>query len=520
MKKILLGLSAFIFLTGMLCLSAAPAFAAQVAISQSGPSLAIDQNATVSDAEWQLISDGVALPNSDSTPGNIGLVFEYKDADNYYYVNFATAQASTLAGLYKVTNGVPAQLVSYPGAINLNQSYHLEARKKSGNVKIYLNGTYLYKAADTETAPMHLGVLALNANATFNNTTLKTASTTSLNPTPVTTNLPPPVIDPEQSLPTPSDPNPVLSTGRQVTVSNSAELKTAIQNAQPGDTITMADGNYTGSMLAGNYTGSFAITASGTAENPITLVGSRNAVIDGDGIGGHYGLYLYGASYWNLQGFTVSSASKGIVLDGSSHNFLLGVKVVNVGQEAVHFRAFSLYNVIKNSEIIGTGKKSAQYGEGVYVGSANSNWGTYTGGQADTSNRNIVVGNSFADFTAEAIDIKEGSAGAYIANNTFEGSSISGQNSADSWIDVKGNYNLLENNIGTNTLLDGFQVHNVLAGWGANNAFRSNIANVNASGYGFNVVTGAMTLNNVVYCSNEVIGAGSGLSNIACTPGQ
>jgi hypothetical protein len=161
--------------------------------------------------------------------------------------------------------------------------------------------------------------------------------------------------------------------------------------------------------------------------------------------------------------------------------------------EGVHFRSFSRYNVIKNSQIDGTGKKSPQYGEGVYIGSANSNWATYTSGQPDRSDRNIVVDNTFSNFTAEALDLKEGSIGGYVANNTFEGSALSGQNSADSWVDVKGNYYLIENNTGTNTLNDGFQVHNVYSGWGA-------------IGQG-----------NVVYCSNIANNASSGLSNIACT---
>ncbi len=36
---------------------------------------------------------------------------------------------------------------------------------------------------------------------------------------------------------------------------------------------------------------------------------------------------------------------------------------------------------------------------------------------------------------------------------------MSGVNSADSWIDCKGNRNMISNNIGIFSLLDGFQVH-------------------------------------------------------------
>lgn len=503
-----------------LSLVSTPVFAAVLTISQTGPQAAIDQNVSVTASEWTLKAAATPRANADDTPANVSLIFDYLDAENYYYANFSTADATYVSGIYRVSNGIPTKLLGYANRVNVNQTYTIEVRKKAGEAKLYLNSTYLVKVAAPNTAAAKVGVGTVNSNADFDTITLKTNTTTSLNPTPVTTTLPPPVSDPDQSLPTPSDPVMVVSTGRQVAVGNSTELRAALIDAQPGDTITMADGVYASSMMAGNYTGSFAITTDGTESNPITLQGSRNAIIDGNGIGGRYGLYLYGADYWNLDGFTVANASKGIVLDGSNHAFLNDIRVSNVGQEAVHFRAFSRYNVIKGSEINGTGKKSAQYGEGVYIGSANSNWGTYTGGQPDKSDRNIVINNTFTDFTAEAIDLKEGSTGGYIAGNTFEGSSISGQNSADSWVDAKGNYYLVENNTGTNTLTDGFQVHTVYAGWGANNAFRANTANVNASGYGFNVVSTSMQFGNIIYCSNIVTGAGLGFANVSCTPDQ
>src|SRR5882757_2435734 len=497
-------------LAANLAIGAVPVGATPLTISQGGSNMAIDTGLSVTASEWTLESKyATALPNSDGAVANVSLVFEYTDAENYMYANFSTANGSGLSGVYQVTDGVVTQLLGYANHIVANQAYDIQVRKKSGDAKVYLNNTYLVKVDDASTAPAKVGVAAFNSNASFDTNTLKTTSTANLNLTQVTSVVTPPPTDPSQSLPTPSDPTPTVSTGRQVAVANSAQLKAAMLDAQPGDTITMADGTYTGTMQVGNYYGSFAGTADGTAANPITLVGSRNTVIDGGGTGGHYGLYLVGADYWNLEGFTVANASKGIVLDDSSYDFIDGVKVTNVGQEAVHLRAFSSYNIVRDSEIAGTGKKSPQYGEGVYIGSANSNWGTYTNGQPDRSDRNIVINNAFSDFTAEALDLKEGSTGGYIANNTFEGSSISGQNSADSWVDVKGNYYLLENNVGTNTLLDGFQVHNVYAGWGYNNAFRANTANVNAAGYGFNIVSNAANFGNIVYCSNTATNAAS-----------
>jgi Na+-translocating ferredoxin:NAD+ oxidoreductase RnfG subunit len=49
-----------------------------------------------------------------------------------------------------------------------------------------------------------------------------------------------------------------------------------------------------------------------------------------------------------------------------------------------------------------------------------------------------VVGNTFKRITAENVDVKEETRGTLIAGNRFDGSAISGENFADSVVDVKG----------------------------------------------------------------------------------
>lgn len=93
---------------------------------------------------------------------------------------------------------------------------------------------------------------------------------------------------------------------------------------------------------------------------------------------------------------------------------------------------------------------------------------------------------------------------------------MAGENSADSWVDVKGNGWLIEGNIGTNARLDGFQTHVVANGWGRENVFRANTARINSSGYGFRIHD-ARTTGNVVSCGNVVTAAGEGLANQPCS---
>ncbi len=337
----------------------------------------------------------------------------------------------------------------------------------------------------------------------------------------------------QSSPPVPAAPalDPVAP-GTEVTVTNVTSLIDALNTAHPGMTITMADGRYSGkdakdynakSKPSGTPTspGRFNIRVSGTEAAPITLRGSRNAVLDGGGAGGGYGLNLLGASYWKLQGFTVTEATKGVVLDGSSHVTIDGLYVHDVGQEGIHLRAFSSYNVVTNCLVENTGVKTPSFGEGIYLGSAVSNWGRYTGGKPDTSDYNQVIGNTIRHTGAENIDIKEGTTGGVIQNNSFDAVGMSGS-WADSWVDVKGNNYMITGNRGTvsgpSALKDGFQTHVITTngeslGSGDGNVFVDNIVDLGgATGVGF-WIHNPKTTNNKIDCASNKVTGGSGFAS-------
>ena len=335
--------------------------------------------------------------------------------------------------------------------------------------------------------------------------------------------------------PTPSGvPASTGPVGTEVVVSDAAGLQRALRDAHPGTSIYLEDGVYSGKEVrdpSGQEPGRFVGTASGTAAAPIVVHGSRAAVLDGGGTGGGYALHLKGADYWRLQGFTVQSASKGIVLDGSNHNVIDGVHVTDIGAEGIHFRAFSSDNLLTNSTVDNTGVDSPNFGEGVYLGSARSNWETYSGGAPDNSDRNQIINNTIVDTAAENVDIKEGSSNGVVRANYLGGNRIASKNSADSWIDVKGNGYLIDSNHGVtdprptitgcgdpkgdsgsdkNPFCDGMQVHVILDGWGQNNTFTNNLLEVNAPGSGIWLQNTAVPLHNLIACSNEVTGARAG----------
>lgn len=494
-------------------------------VNQSGGNSNASLNRTpVSAKEWRLNATARAL--STSAIRDFSIIFDYVNETNYYYANFSTVQSDMENGIFRLKDGVQTRLAGFSSTIQADTPYGVEIRKDGTEIKVYNGKTYLAKTKEGITpASMRVGFGTRGGVAEFDDLTVGAeGAVTNPTPDPTPEPNPNPTPDPEPNpdpTPTPPPSTPIPGGGRRVNVSNTDQLTAAIADAKPGDVIELADGTYEGKKKVGNYTGSFAITASGTAEKPIYLKGSHNAVIESGGPGGRYGLYFVGASHWIVQGIKVTNATKGIVLDGSNNNLFDDVVITQTGQEGIHFRAHSSDNTIQNSEVSYTGVRNATYGEGIYFGSANSNWGTYTGGQPDKSDRNKALHNRISFTGAESMDIKEGTTGGVIDGNTINGAGMTGS-WADSWLDVKGNSYTITNNVGENALLDGFQIHVAIKGWGNNNYFANNTANVNGPGYGLSIQSGAT--GTVWKCNNIVRGAASGnavfngKTPFACTP--
>ena len=291
---------------------------------------------------------------------------------------------------------------------------------------------------------------------------------------------------------------------RRVDVTDATALTRALAAARPGDWIHLSPGT---------YHGQFEASAQGTASAGIVVCGPRTAVLDGGGIDAGYGFHLT-ANRWTLSGFTVTNSQKGIVLDGASHAVLRDLAVVGIGDEGVHFRAFSTDDLLEGSIIHDVGRHDAHSGEGVYVGSAVSHWGGFSGGRPDASDRIRIVGNTIGpNTTAESVDIKEGTTGTVVEDNHFDGG---GMTAADSWVDAKGNDALIVGNTGRDTPIDGFQTHVILRGWGDGNRFDRNVADIGSGAYAFRIDPEGR--GNVVTCDNKVTGsAAAGLANVPCS---
>ncbi|MDB6426806.1 right-handed parallel beta-helix repeat-containing protein [Curtobacterium sp. 20TX0008] len=289
------------------------------------------------------------------------------------------------------------------------------------------------------------------------------------------------------------------------TVSTAKALEKALDDARAGAVIRLA---------SGTYTGRFEASAAGSSDAPVTLCGPRDAVLDGGDVEGGYVLHLDGASYWRLEGFTVRNGQKGVMFDDVQHSTVDGLTVTDIGDEGIHLRADSSDNTVRGNSVSRTGLRKPQFGEGIYIGSSKSNWCKVSDCREDRSDRNVVTGNTIADTAAENVDIKEGTTGGTLSDNSFDGVGMQGENHADSWVDVKGNGWTVTGNRGVRSPLDGFQTHELLSGWGTDNTFTDNrvdLGNTDGVAFALRPVEG-----NTVSCDNTVVGSNE-FSTTACT---
>ena len=258
-------------------------------------------------------------------------------------------------------------------------------------------------------------------------------------------------------------------TSNEVYVKNTEELKNALKNAKAGDEIILAEGDY---VYSGDTPKGYMFTSSadGTEENPI-IIRSENpekpAILSGFSTSENYVLDISG-DWWEIKDLKVTNAQKGIILDNSNHTEIINCEVYNIGSEGIHFRDNSSYCLAENCYVHDTGVVSPGYGEAVYVGSAKSTSGYGHDCHYNTI-RNCKLGSNVA---AEHVDIKEYTIGTTVENCTFDGTGMSGENSAKSFVNIKGNDCVIRNNIGyrngCTAIQRAFEQNNVVDGWGQN----------------------------------------------------
>src|SRR6185369_11251558 len=268
-------------------------------------------------------------------------------------------------------------------------------------------------------------------------------------------------------------------------------IQEAIDQAQPGDTIEIADGEYRQDIVS---------KRDGAPDRKIVLEGSTNAVVKGDG-GAH--IVEINHSFLTLRGFTVdglfgdSKSSKGyrdklIYIQGMGNKkgveglLIENMTVQNSGGECIRMRYFATKNEISHNTIRNCGVNDFLFsgggknGEGVYLGTAPEQRGNGKNptNDPDISENNWIHDNTFDTAGNECVDIKEGA-----TRNIVEKNSCTGQKDKNSGgMDSRGNenvfrYNQIFGNKGAGIRLGGDNQTD-----GINNFIYGNTIKDNASG--------------------------------------
>lgn len=393
-----------------------------------------------------------------------GIAGRYTDQNNFYILFLKSGNLY----LKKKVGGSWTTLNSVSFSFNTSTWYTLKLELKGTSIKGYVNGIEKISVTDSSLSG---GKIALRTESSckFDDVFIETFDSPTPTPTSTPTTTPAPT-------PTPTTtPTPVG--GRTISCDTTAEIQDALKNAQPGDTIIIKPGTYTGDKnTSGNSGAYFFSGVNGTADSHITVKSesaSNPAVLQGTATSSLYVLYITG-DYWDIKDLAITNAKKGIMLDHSNYTTVYNCEVYGIGEEAIHIRDGSSYCVIENCKVRDAGLENASYGEGIYVGSDGGKWGTF----AKECDYNVIKNCTIGNCKAEPIDVKEGTTGTVIEGCIFDGTGISGSNSADSFMDIKGNNGIIRNNIGyqngNSTIVNAFEVHQRATGWGLNNDFYGN----------------------------------------------
>ena len=288
-----------------------------------------------------------------------------------------------------------------------------------------------------------------------------------------------------------------------VAVDSAASLTAALASAGPGTVIRLAPGN---------YQGEFEVRGSGAPGAPIWVCGPRSAIITSGSPSSGHGMTVDGKHDVVLAGFTISNVFKGVTIISSQRVTTTDLLVERVGFEAIHLRRQTTDSEVTFNEIRKIGLTKPDFGEGVYIGTSDSNWCEYNDCQPDTTSGIRVYGNVISETGAQAIEVKPGTSNGVIAANVMTG----GQ-SDDGWITVKGNGWLVADNTGTSSNSHGFATNASVPGWGRDNIFTRNSAS-NTAKYGTWVhkLGGNDTLGNRISCLQTTVATAAGAMNIGC----
>jgi hypothetical protein len=207
---------------------------------------------------FDLKVDASARPTAGSTD-SFSIIFTYKDVDNYAYASFSETNTATTNGIFKVTNGVAAELTDFTATTPAGDLNNIKILKRGSTADVWLGGSLIGSVTDPSFVNSKIGFGTLNNEAEFDNLHVSFYGTGTPTPTPV------PFLPPPQDLKvTPGTANcfevqtwPVFE-WKPVVGATSYNIKISATKGGPYRTIAT---NITGTSYGGHFVRYVVVTA-------------------------------------------------------------------------------------------------------------------------------------------------------------------------------------------------------------------------------------------------------------------
>jgi hypothetical protein len=191
-------------------------------------------------------------------------------------------------------------------------------------------------------------------------------------------------------------------------------IQEALNEAAPGDTVIVEEGDYEGELHS---------VRSGEPNAPIRIIGRGAHIV---GAGADHVIDL-NHDYIELRGFEISDGGKLIYAMGASNSKIIGNWLHDAEGECVRFKFFAIANEVAHNRIERCGmvdfdlSDDAKNGEGVYIGTAPEQLDDNPDDRPDASDRNWVHNNTIV-VPAECVDVKEHAEANVVEQNHCSGS--------------------------------------------------------------------------------------------------
>lgn len=116
-----------------------------------------------------------SVDNTSSNWNDFGVVFNYQDSNNYYFLSFNESNDNYTHGIFRVVNGVQTQLADIPASMTPGTTYAVKVEKTGSTINAYLNGSLAATTTDSTFTSGQVGLASRDDPATFDN--LRVAST-------------------------------------------------------------------------------------------------------------------------------------------------------------------------------------------------------------------------------------------------------------------------------------------------------------------------------------------------------